>query len=46
MKKAGLILNPNKLIRLRQDGPEAMDIEEVLKNPSAVTKSEKKVYTL
>jgi hypothetical protein len=42
MKSAGLVLNPNKLIKLRQSEPEAMDLDEVL-NPKKVDKPEKKV---
>lgn len=43
MKKAGLILNPNKLVKLHQNEPEAMDIEEALNPSLASDKPEKKV---
>lgn len=42
MKAAGLVLNPNKLIKLRKNEPEAMDIEEAL-NYDGAPKPEKKV---
>lgn len=48
MRAAGLVLDPNKLIKLRlyDETPEAMDIEEALSNPGAVVRQEKKVRTL
>lgn len=44
MRAAGLVLNPNKLIKLRQavEEPEAMDLEEALTG-RITEKSEKKV---